>query len=185
MGGECFSWFVYALFGTSALGWLTQSWNQQFPILQPPSHSSCSAEVYEGKICVLALQLQQSYLQGREDDSTVYIESGRNALENATVSQLQNLAQLQPSEECSAAVVPFLCLYTFGLCDGNGTLHRPSSKQCMYIRNVTCKTEWDLAVAVVGEGALPHCHLLPDTTSLIQDSAPTGTLLCRCSWVQL
>lgn len=147
----------------------------------PPSHSSCSAEVYEGKICVLALQLQQSYLQGREDDSTVYIESGRNALENATVSQLQNLAQLQPSEECSAAVVPFLCLYTFGLCDGNGTLHRPSSKQCMYIRNVTCKTEWDLAVAVVGEGALPHCHLLPDTTSLIQDSAPTGTATTQTS----
>ena len=180
----CFLWHMYALFGTSAIGWLTQI-ELQFPILQPPSDpppsssdsppsSSCSAEVYEGRMCILALQSQQSYIPGRGDDSTVYIESGKNTLEDSLTSQIQLLRPLA-SEECLAAIIPFLCFYTFGLCDGSGTLHRPSSKQCAHIRNVTCKTEWAQAVAFVGEDAMPQCHLLPDTTVFTDDSMPTGT----------
>ena len=137
-------------------------------------------------MCKVALQEQQCHLPGRGDSSTVYIHSGSTnqvLLEKNLTSQLQLFETLAPSPNCLSAIFPFMCSYTFILCDEIGTLHRPSSEQCVYIRNVTCKSEWDLAIRLGAEDMMPKCHLLPETTLLKKNYTQTGTPLSSCSRV--
>ena len=53
------------------------------------------------------------------------------------VQQLLNgLRFLNPTPECREVVEPFLCLYTFGLCDSSGELYLPSSGECETLTTV-------------------------------------------------
>ena len=75
--------------------------------------------------------------------------------------QLVHIAESSP--ECEEAVLPFLCLYLFGLCDSNETLYQPSSVDCVTISTVVCAREWIAATNILGQDALPQCGLLPST----------------------
>ena len=50
---------------------------------------------------------------------------------------------ITPSPECRELVVPFLCLYLFGLYDMSGI---SIIGQCEEIRDVVCFTEWATAL---------------------------------------
>ena len=69
----------------------------------------------------------------------------------------------QPSEECRSAFIPFLCLYTFGVCGANNNDYRPTEAQCMEIRDSICESEWKKASDLLARAGLPP---LPDCSSL-------------------
>ena len=69
---------------------------------------------------------------------------------------------LNPSQQCSEAIMPFLCLYTFSLCDSSNTLHTILRQDCLDIRDDVCTREWSQAIAFLGDGVLPVCEDLPD-----------------------
>ena len=72
---------------------------------------------------------------------------------------LSRLDFLNPSDDCRRAVVPFLCLYLFGLCDKSGVSVQPTSSRCVEIRDRLCPTQWALAVQLGAD--LPECGSFP------------------------
>ena len=75
---------------------------------------------------------------------------------------LNGLSFISASPECEKAVLPFLCLHLFGLCDSNGTLYHPSSMDCETISTEVCQREWTAATNLLGQETLPRCESLPE-----------------------
>ncbi len=121
--------------------------------------------VYTGSVCSDQLLGLQNCLPGREGSQQVYISADIDQI--AVESQVAQINAgltsplLSPSTECLDAVRPFLCLYYFGLCDGNGNLFEPSSETCVAISTDICQTEWILAANVIG---LPNCDTFGKTS---------------------
>ena len=124
--------------------------------------STCSAEIYTGEVCKSALQSIQNCLPGRCGSSDVYIPY--TGLQDQIEQQLTNLVGglqlVNPSPDCQAAILPFLCSYYFGLCDSSDHLHAPSLQDCVLIANQTCAREFQIAVSVLGRENLPKCETL-------------------------
>ena len=125
--------------------------------------------MYNGSICREVLQTQQSCLTGRNDTDDVFIAadpaSSQLAREGRATLFVGGLSRLSPSPECMRAVVPFLCLYIFPLCDNsNGLLYQPTSVQCREIIDGICANEFDTVQMRAGESQLPQCQSLPETT---------------------
>ena len=82
---------------------------------------------------------------------------------------------IKPSPECRELVVPFLCLYQFGLCDTSGIFIQPTIGQCEEIRDVVCRTEW---ATFQGFGVdLPDCEIFPTgspSCSVLNGSVTNG-----------
>jgi hypothetical protein len=64
---------------------------------------------------------------------------------------------LSPSQECEAAIKPFLCLYLFGSCDSHNQTHQVTQVDCERLRDDVCSQELLLAVDLLGQGVLPNC----------------------------
>ena len=62
------------------------------------------------------------------------------------------------SDECSTAVMPFLCQYVYPPCDGNGSMQFITQEQCVNIRDEACKREWRLAMTTEQGNLLPVCE---------------------------
>ena len=56
--------------------------------------------------------------------------------ENTAQLIISGLPLLGATEMCTSSLIPFMCLYLFPLCDGNGTAHKPSRDQCIEISTV-------------------------------------------------
>ena len=69
---------------------------------------------------------------------------------------------IKPSDKCRDAIMPFLCLYTFGLCGKDGREYRPTEAQCSDIRDNLCESEWKRATDLL---ALSERQPLPDCSS--------------------
>ena len=70
---------------------------------------------------------------------------------------------IKPSDECRDAVVPFLCLYTFGLCGEYDNDYRPTAAECSNVRDSVCENEWIQAAELLvlyGQPPLPNCSHL-------------------------
>ena len=108
---------------------------------------------------------QQNCLSDRLGSSDVYISlhdgDNQEELEMQAMQLVNGLSFIRASPECEKAVLPFLCLYLFGLCDSNGTLYRPSSMDCETISTDVCEREWMAATNILGQSALPQCESLP------------------------
>ena len=63
------------------------------------------------------------------------------------------------SEECSAAVMPFLCQYVYPPCDDNGSALFITQEQCVSIRDGVCNSEWNFAMATTYGSLLPTCEV--------------------------
>ena len=91
-------------------------------------------------------------------------ESGESPLvlrdneENAGLLIPALLSQ-SPSPECREAVIPFLCLHLFGLCDSSGVSIQPTSGQCRNVRDNLCSAEWQAATTAFD---LPDCDSFPE-----------------------
>ena len=62
------------------------------------------------------------------------------------------------SEECSAAVIPFICQYVYPPCDSSGNAQFITQEKCISIRDDVCKTEWRIAMFTEQRNLLPVCE---------------------------
>ena len=121
------------------------------------THQTCPTTLIQNSVCENSLV---DILSSMNCDTDL----GGNILvkqnDESTASQiLFGLDIINPSPECRELVVPFLCLYQFGLCDMSGIFIQPTIGQCEEIRDVVCPTEWATAL---GFGIdLPDCGIFP------------------------
>ena len=100
-------------------------------------------------------------------NSGVYISTQGLAqvdTETQVLTLYNGLQFLNPSPECEEAVLPFLCLFAFPLCDGSGQLYQPSFGECETLTQDTCGLEWATALSFLGSENLPQCGSLPETS---------------------
>ena len=121
---------------------------------------------YTGTHC---LQPLRNCLPGEQNTPEIFVSNlidDQSALEDDIDNLLYFLDLLiRPSDECRRRVVPFLCLYQFGLCDENGLDYRPKAAECSDIRDTICETEWQQAnslLASIGMPTLPDCSTFSD-----------------------
>ena len=124
-----------------------------------------------GDVCKDALRSQQDCRPDSQGSSDIYIsprEDDQEDLEIQAELLLNGLSSplISASLECEEAVLPFLCLYLFSLCDSDGTLYQPSSMDCVTISTDVCEREWNVATMLLGQGRLPQCESLPMTSIL-------------------
>ena len=126
---------------------------------------------YAGIHCLSTLQALtrcESPDRGRSD---VYYTSNTISDQSRAEEEIGDLFSaldfvIKPSDECRDAVVPFLCLYTFGLCGEYDTDYQPTAAECSNIRDSVCENEWRQAADLLilyGQPPLPDCsHLAAD-----------------------
>ena len=117
----------------------------------------------------------QGCLADRSTSSEIYIPASSSERELQAQQILTGLQLLGPTPECRDVVEPFLCFYTFGLCDSGGELYLPSSGECETLTTETCAREWRMAEAILGSDQLPQC----DTLSERSLGCP-GKGICQC-----
>ena len=142
------------------------------PPIAPPisvltdNASECSAEVYTGDVCRSALLTRQNCIPGLCNNSTeVFIPSGNNQaeLEQQVIAFLPLFDLLIPSPACIEAFVPFLCFFTFRLCNNStGELFLPSFGECEGLTTETCAREFQTAASIMDTNELLQCQQLPD-----------------------
>ncbi len=134
--------------------------------------------IYTGQTCRNELQERRRYFKRTQTgDNEIYIFSSINQseMEENAVILANGLPLLTPSPECSEAFKDFLCLYMFSLCIDGEEL-RASRPECINVSSVICQKEWKMAVAILGEGALPSCTKLSNETGTFKT---TGKIFHR------
>ena len=89
-----------------------------------------------------------------------------------------NFLNPPPSPECREAILPFLCLSIFQLCDSSHQLHSIVRGECLRLRDSICIEQWRQAEAFLGAGVLPVCEDLPDTI----DNCIEGKITSYVQW---
>ena len=116
---------------------------------------------YIGMQC---LESFQSCSSSEESSLDIFISSyinNQSAIEEL-FSGLDTL--VQPSKECRIRLVPFLCLYYFGLCK-DGVEYGPNGADCLDIRDNVCKSEWQRENNLLisrGLQPLPDCSIFSE-----------------------
>ena len=140
-----------------------------FQGFSPPLSCTPTDYVYKGEVCKdTLLALKQCIFNQPPDNSEdvrINISTATDVLISERLSTIgvQYLQTLNPSQECVAELVPFLCQYLFTPCDERGVAYYPSSEDCVYIRDQVCAREWEeiTRIPTVAE-YLPNCESLPD-----------------------
>ena len=120
---------------------------------------------YTGTRCLTVLE-ELAACESSEN-SDVFISNNFIGDQNVVEEETEKLfavleAFIRPSDECRNAVVPFFCLYNFGLCGENSADSRPSLSECSNIRDSLCKSEWEQANQLLERNSLPP---LPDCST--------------------
>ena len=132
--------------------------------------STCAqVTVYSGDICRNELLSLQTCLSGVTSPppalnipSSIDQETG----ESDAMRLVNGLSFLSPSQQCQEAVIPFICISIFNLCDSSNTLHTALKEDCLYIRDDVCVSEWSMAVELLGADFFPVCEELPVSITL-------------------
>ena len=94
------------------------------------------------------------------------------------LTTLENFPDLV-SNECSAAVMPFLCQYIYPPCDDNGSAQFITQEQCVSIRDGVCKSEWSFAKATKYGSLLPICEAFDTNHNYKSVENISETLQCH------
>jgi hypothetical protein len=124
-------------------------------------------EPYSGEICTDVFISLQTCFSG---DTTpppplnipVSPTVSQEMAELEAVRLFSGLPILRPTRECEEAILPFLCLSMFGLCDTSDVFHTILRGQCLELRDNICADVWRGAIAILGPDALPVCEELAD-----------------------
>ena len=147
--------------------------------------SMCSSNaVYTQDACQDYLLTLQGCLPNRQGSSAVYVSVTDQVETEGQVNLLLNSLNtfISPSPECRAAVEPFLCLNSFGLCDSSGVAYGPSSEECVFISTDVCASEWSQAnnlLIQVGRSPLPECTSFPSTATGISGKPAVSQTVFR------
>ena len=125
------------------------------------------AEPYAGSVCTNPLTSLQTCYSGMTSPPTglnipSVLVPDQGVAEASAQNLLNGLRFLTPSEECAVAIMPFICLINFPLCDAEDEVHVVLREACMELRDNICMREWATAIAFLGSGVLPVCEDLPD-----------------------
>ena len=130
------------------------------------TESGCTNVVaYSGEICREVFSSLQTCFSGEMSTSNIPFLVDQEAGERDTMNLVNGLSFLNPSPQCRDAIIPFLCLYIFTLCDSRNNLHTTSRDNCLELSDNICAEEWSQAVGFLGPGVLPLCEDLPDITN--------------------
>ena len=128
---------------------------------------------YEGRHCKKVLQSRYMCLLGK-NSTDIYISSRHNdymKLESQIAELLFALdIAIQPSKECKAQVIPFLCFFMFGLCSETNNDHQPTAAECFHVKDNVCKLEWKKAndlLSRYGKQRLPECNSFSSSDELL------------------
>ena len=95
----------------------------------------CLPVVYNGSICRNLVKSYQNEFFGNESmNNQLFIASvvDQEPTENLAIELISNLSNVQQnSSKCEVKPMELICIYFFGLCADNGTLHIPTAEQCM------------------------------------------------------
>ena len=132
------------------------------------NESFCTPVVYTGAVCREYLQAQQACLTGvGDDDIFIPMREPQQELETQAMQFLAGLQLLTPNENCSEAIVPFICFSIFGLCDSSTReLYLPPLKDCNVLMN-TCGPEFQRAMTLIANYPtlhVPRCDSFPNIT---------------------
>ena len=122
---------------------------------------------YSGEVCREVFSSLQTCFSGEmSPPPALNIPSlvDQEAGERDAMNLVNGLSFLNPSPQCREAIIPFLCLYIFTLCDSSNNLHTTLREDCLELRDNICAEEWSQAVGFLGPGVLPLCEDLPDIT---------------------
>ena len=123
---------------------------------------------YSGEVCREVFSSLQTCFSGEMSTTTPALNIpslvDQEAGERDAMNLVNGLSFLNPSPQCREAIIPFLCLYIFTLCDSSNNLHTTSREDCLELRDNICAEEWSQAVGFLGPGVLPLCDDLPDIT---------------------
>ena len=132
------------------------------------NNSSClQVETYTGEVCretFTSLQICFSGFPSSPPALNIPSSIDQEAGERDASLLVNGLSFLNPSPQCREAIIPFLCLYIFTLCDVDGHLHTVVREDCLELRDNICIEEWSQAAALLPPGSLPVCEDLPDAT---------------------
>ena len=108
--------------------------------------------------------LQSCYQAGSASSLMLKVPStiDQAVLDSRASWQFNSLIYLNPTQECSDAIQPYICLNLFGLCDINGDYRTILRGECLRLRDGICSREWQTAHSFLPAGILPVCEDLPD-----------------------
>ena len=125
---------------------------------QNATHQTCPTTLIQNSVCEKSLVDILSSMNCDTDlGEGILVQQNDESTASQILFGLNNF--LNPSPECRELVVPFLCLYQFGLCGMSGIFIQPTIGQCEEIRDVVCRTEW--ATALRFGINLPDCGIFP------------------------
>ena len=78
--------------------------------------------------------------------------------ESDAMSLMNSFSLFSYNKQCNEAIMPFLCLSIFSLCDSSTTLHTILRQDCLDIRDDICASEWSEIKVFLGTDALPVCE---------------------------
>ena len=126
--------------------------------IEERNNQTCQTTLIQNSVCENSLvDILSSMNCDTDHGGSILVQQNDESTASQIVFGLDNF--LNPSPECRELVVPFLCLYQFGLCDMSGIFIQPTIGQCEEIRDVVCRTEW---ATVLRFGIdLPDCEIFP------------------------
>ena len=133
------------------------------------SATTCSQmEPYSGEVCrdkLVSLQLCFFDTTASSPALNIPTSISQDSSEEMAMLLVNGLTFFNPSEECLGAILPFLCLTLFPLCDPDNNVHTISREDCLSLRDEICVDIWRMAVQFLGPGVLPICENLPDISN--------------------
>ena len=136
---------------------------------------------YTGMQCLEFLQSCSS------NEESIFISSyinDQSAIEELFSGIILGLdALVQPSKECRKRLVPFLCLYYFGLCK-DGVEYGPNGADCLDLRDNVCISEWQKGnnlLILHGLQPLPDCSIFSENglvCSTYNSESAIGDKMC-------
>ena len=123
------------------------------------NNHTCPTTLIQNSVCKNSLVEILSSINCDTADlgGNILVQQNDESTASQILLRLDNF--LNPSPECRELVVPFLCLYQFGLCDMSGIFIQPTIGQCEKIRDVVCRNEWTTVLRFGID--LPDCGIFP------------------------
>lgn len=119
----------------------------------------------QGDVCSNELStLQMNCLASGPSDEVMVTKKNQNELQLYLIIVLEfGLSHFNLSAQCDVILRSFVCLYSYGLCEGNKT-RLLSRESCKMVRDVICVREWSDIINLVGTDGLPLCEDFPAET---------------------
>ena len=116
---------------------------------------------YSGEVCrdeLMSLQMCFSGVTSPPPALNIPSSIDQKTSESDAMSVMNSFSLFSYNQQCNEAIMPFLCLSIFSLCDSNSTLHTIQRQDCLDIRDDICASGWSEVELFLGTGVFPVCE---------------------------